>query len=99
MDSASSLTLAKKGTKIITTKTYGKETIRITCLLTIKGDGSKLKPFLIFKGKHNSYICKKLQNLEVMKNNQIYITTNENAWITKDLFLEYIDNVLNYDSH
>lgn len=99
MDSASSLTLAKKGTKIITTKTYGKETIRITCLLTIKEDGSKLKPFLIFKGKHNSYICKKLQNLEVMKNNQIYITTNENAWITKDLFLEYIDNVLNYDSH
>ena len=34
-----------------------------------------------------------------MKNNKIYITTNENAWITSDLFLEYIDNILDYDSH
>ena len=53
------LTLAKKGEKTITLKTYGKENIRLTCLLTIKGDGSKLMPFIIFKGKHNSYLYKK----------------------------------------
>ena len=29
----------------------------------IKGDGSKLMPFIIFKGKHNSNLIKKLQNL------------------------------------
>lgn len=55
-------------------------------------------PFLIFKGKHNSIVCKKLQKLDVMKNKQIYITTNENSWITTELFLEYIENVLDYDS-
>ena len=25
----------------------------------------------------------------------MYITTNENSWMTSDLFLEYIDNILN----
>ena len=42
LDSPSLLTLTKKGDKNVTLKTYGKENIRITCLLTIKGDGSKL---------------------------------------------------------
>ena len=51
--------------------------------------------FLIFKGKHNSIVCKKLQKLDVMKN----ITTNENSWITKELFLEYIENALDYGSY
>ena len=72
LDSLSLLTLAKKGEKTIILKTYGKENIRLTCLLTIKGDGSKLMPFIIFKGKHNSYLCKKLQNLKILKIN-LYI--------------------------
>lgn len=63
-------------------------------MLTIKGDGSKLIPFIIFKGKHNSNLYKKLKNLQVFKDKLIYITTNENAWMTSDLFIEYIENIL-----
>lgn len=36
LDSPSNLCLVKKGSRTVTTKTYGKETIRITCLLTLK---------------------------------------------------------------
>ena len=53
--------------------------------------------FKIFKGKHNSYLCKKLQKLKVFKDKLIYITTNENAWMTSDLFIEYIDNIIEKD--
>ena len=77
----SSLTLAKNGEEIITLKTYCKENIRITCFFNIKGDGSNLMPFILFKGKHNSNLCKKLQNLKVLKNKFIYLTANENAWM------------------
>ena len=48
-------------------------------------------PFIIFRGKHN---CKKFHNLKVFKDKLIYITTNENAWMTSDLFIEYIENIL-----
>jgi len=56
-------------------------------------------PFIIFKGKHNSNLCKKLQNLQVFKDKLIYITTNENAWMTSDLFIEYIENILAKDNN
>lgn len=66
-------------------------------LVKYKCDDTKLIPFLIFKDKHNSIVCKKLQKIDVMRNKPKYITTNENSWITIELFLEYIENVLNYD--
>lgn len=53
--------------------------------------------FIIFKGKHNSYLYKILQNLKVFKDKLIYITTNENAWMTSDLFIEYIENIIEKD--
>jgi hypothetical protein len=56
-------------------------------------------PFIIFKGKHNSNLCKKLQNLQFFKDKLIYITTNENAWMTSDLFIEYIENILVKDNN
>jgi len=98
LDAPSSLTLAEKGKKILTIKLYGKETIRIICLISIKGDSIKLMRLFIFKGRHNENICQKFQYFKIFKDKKLYITTKENSWMTSEIFLEYIDNVLINDS-
>jgi hypothetical protein len=44
-------TITKKGLKSITINTNGSEKQRISAVLSIIGDGNKLPPLLIFKGK------------------------------------------------
>ena len=44
-------TIARKGLKSITINTNGSEKQRISAVLSIIGDGIKLPPLLIFKGK------------------------------------------------
>ena len=46
-------TIAKIGEKNVNIRTFGKDKMRISVVLTILADGSKLPPLLIFKGKSN----------------------------------------------
>ncbi len=51
-------TIDIKGIKEIIINTKGNKKKRIIVLLTICGDGSKLIPFMIFKGKKNKNVDK-----------------------------------------
>lgn len=53
-------TIAKIGEKQINIRTFRTEKIRITVLLTDLGNGIKLPPLLVFKGKPNDNINNRL---------------------------------------
>ena len=91
LDSPSNLWLVKKVSRIVITKTYGKEAIRITCLLAIKANGEIMTSLIIFKGKTNYILCKKLQRLKEVIENKVIIQTQEYAWMTENNFSSYID--------
>ena len=59
----------------------------------------QINAFIIFKGEYNNNLFKKLQNLQVFKDKLIYITTNKNALMTSELFIEYIENILTKDNN
>ena len=65
----------------MTVKNYDKKSNRITCLLAIKAKGKKFIPFVIFKGKSNNVLYKKLQKLELVIQNKIILVIQENSWI------------------
>ena len=51
-------TIEIKGSKNVDIYTFGKEKQRITCVLSIAANGTKLPPLLIFKGKAGKYLEK-----------------------------------------
>lgn len=63
LDSPYNYSIAKKGANTITIKTLRRKTNRLTLLLSISASGSKLKPFIIFKGKEEKLLYNNLQNL------------------------------------
>lgn len=46
-------TIAHIGEKSVDIRSFGKDKMRITVVLTILADGTKLPPLLIFRGKNN----------------------------------------------
>ena len=56
-------TIAKIGSKTVNIKTYGQDKVRVTVILWIVADGTKLSPMLIFKGEPNGRIAKELENI------------------------------------
>lgn len=55
-------TICLKETKDITINTFGNDKQRISLLLAVCGNGKKLAPLLIFKGKGNKTTEKNLNN-------------------------------------
>ena len=49
-DMVSNTTLEKTGTKTVTMKSSGHEKCRVSVCLSARADGSKMKPFIVFKG-------------------------------------------------
>ena len=91
-------TIDIKGHKEIIINTKNNEEKRITVLLTICGDGSKLSPFIIFKGKKDKNIDEELKDNKYVSQGKIYAYTQENSWLDKDLFLKWYNKVfLNYE--
>ena len=79
-------TIAKIGEKNVNVRTFGKNKMRISVVLTILADASKLPPLLIFKGKSNGPKEKKLQkNINVL-NGLILVKFQENSWTDKSIF-------------
>ena len=68
-----------------------KDKIRITAVLTILVDGTKLPPLLVFRWKNYGPKEKTLQkNYNVSKGN-ILVKCHENAWLNNDLFMFWLN--------
>lgn len=89
-------TLEIKGSKNVDIYPFGKEKKRITCVLSIAANGVKLPPLLIFKGKAEKYLEKKLNKLDEAKNKDNFINCQKNAWCTYEIFLFWLKNIFYY---
>ena len=63
--------------------------MRITVILGIIAIGTKLPPYIIFKGRQNAIIQKKLEKLDLVVNKKAFIACNLNAWSTIDVMKDY----------
>ena len=87
LESISKNTIAPIGEKSVYIRTHGGEKTRITVILTIRADGRKLPPFLVFKGEKNGKKESILNNCENCKKNKIFITCQNNSLADKSIFL------------
>ena len=81
--------MARKGGKSITIKSYDQEKCRISVILAIISNGSKLAPYLIFKAKQNGIIEKRLKNDKYVLSKKCFVACNINAWSTSEIIKDW----------
>lgn len=67
--------------------------MRISVLLTILADGTKLEPYIIFNGKRNSLNIRKELDKYPVAQKKIYYSFNENAWVTKEIMNDWFKKI------
>lgn len=72
-------TIAKRGKKTILIKSQNQQKCRISVILGIVTDGSKLAPLIILKGKAGGYIEKELAKNIYVLSKKCLIYVNQNA--------------------
>ena len=65
-------TIDKIGSKTVNIKTHGQEKVRVTAILWIVADRTKLPPMLIFKGEPNGRIAKQLEKHPLVESKQVF---------------------------
>jgi hypothetical protein len=88
-------TIVKRGSSQVIIKTQNQEKCRISVLLTIVADGSKLPPMIIFKAKDRANIYNKLQKDQHVINGDCFVECNENAWSTKSIISRWFTLIWN----
>ena len=66
---------------------------RISCILTICSNGSKLPPYCIFKGKEGGRIEEELKKHKLIKEKEIFFSVNEKAWNTRTIMQDYLSKL------
>ena len=88
MDMPSDTTVATTGSHSIPLKTTGHEKDHFTVILTTKADGTKLKPFVVFKGK-GTRLIKTLQQIP-----GIVVRFSSNGWMNDTLTIDYLHSII-----
>lgn len=83
----------KTGEKNILIKTNGQKKMRIKVILGITPLGSKLPLYIIFKGRQNAIIQKKLEKLDLVVNKKAFIAYNHNACSTIYVMKDYHEKI------
>ena len=90
----SNKTVELKGKKTVHVVTQNQEKMRVSLLLSVLADGTKLPPYIIFKGNNSSPILtKELSNLPHIKNKEIFFAFNINAWTTGQIVIDWLNKV------
>lgn len=84
MGQESKTTVEKKGSSSIYVASTGYESARVTCILAIRLDGTKIPPTIIVKGKKDK--------IEQILGN--YVLESEKAWSTQSVIRKWVDFVL-----
>ena len=85
----SNTTVVVVGKKTVSMKTTGHGKCRVTAGLAATGDGSKLKPFIVFKGGKRD-----VEKLKKEYGNKCVVASSTNGWMDTDLTLSWANFVL-----
>ena len=88
MDMPSDTTVAVTGSRSVPLKTSGHEKNHFTVILTAKADGTKMKPYVVFKGK-GTQLIKDLQNIP-----GIVVRFSANGWMNDALTVDYLHSII-----
>ena len=72
-------TIAKIGSKTVNIKIHSRDKVRVTAILWIVVDGTKLPPMLIFKGEPNGRIAKELEKHPLVESKQVFAYWHKNS--------------------
>ena len=86
-------TIAKIGAKKVNIKSFGCDKLRISIILTILANGDKLAPLIVFKGKPGKTLETRLSKHIHCINEKIFVKTQENSWVDKDIFKFWLHNI------
>lgn len=86
-------TIERIWAKEVKNKTFGCDKTRISLILSILDNGKKLKPLIVFKGKTGNRFENKLQNNILVKNKEILVKCQDNAWVNNEIFYFWLNNV------
>ena len=85
----SDTTVDTVGKKRVSMKTTGHEKCRITVALAAKGDGTKLKPFSVFKGDERD-----VEKLKKEYGNKCILASSTSGWTNTDVTLSWANVVI-----
>jgi hypothetical protein len=88
MDMPGDSTIHFTGSRSVSLKTTGHEKQHYTVVLTARADGTKLKPFVVFKGK-GTRLIKELSTIP-----GVVVRFSSNGWMNDDLTIEYLKSVI-----
>ena len=88
-DMVSSTTVDKTGSKDVPLKTTGHEKVRVSVCLAAKGDGTKLKPFVVFAGAK-----RESKALHEEYKRQCSVASSTNGWMNEELTLRWINEIV-----
>ena len=91
-DMVGSSTLETMGRRTISIKSSGSSN-RCTALLGVTMDGTKLPPFIIFKGKETGRVIKEFTSEKHDYATSVFYTVQEKAWVDTRIFLEWVEKV------
>ena len=82
-------TVDRVGASSINLKTTGHEKVLVTVCLSARADGTKLKPFVVFRAaKHET------KKLNEDFRHKCTVTTSSNTWMKEELTLNWVKSVL-----
>ena len=88
MDMPADTTVDLSGARSISLKTTGHEKDHYTVILTAKADGTKLKPYVVFKGK-GTRLLKELSTIP-----GIIVRFSPNGWMNDSLTIDYLRTIV-----
>ena len=88
-DMVSQTTVDRVGKRTITMKTTGHEKSCVSVCLAAKVDGTKLKPFVVFKGAK-----REVADLNKEFKTKAVVASSENAWMNRELTVDWTNTVL-----
>ena len=83
-DMPSNRTVSKTGEKTVKIRTTGNEKNHLTVVLTCAGDGSKLKPLVIFKRKTMPKIANK---------HSVVVAVQQKGWMDENIMKIWIEKI------
>ena len=88
MGMPSNTTVASAGSRSIPLKSTGHKKDHFTVILTTKANGTKLKPFIVFKGK-GMRLIKDLQRIP-----GVIVKFSSNGWMNDTLTTDYLHTTI-----
>ncbi|KAK0155316.1 Pogo transposable element with KRAB domain [Merluccius polli] len=82
-----STTVDTRGARSVPLKTTGHEKSHLTVVLAAKADGTKLKPYVVFKGSVRE--VKAMQNIS-----GVVVASSKNGWMNEDLTADWLRKVV-----